>query len=236
MKKLSVIIPTIYKKPLILYKIIELLEKEDVVDEIILISNAECKMSFPYTEKLKAFEPETNAFVCLSWNFAVSTMQNEYFLIMNDDILFPTKFCEKVLNSEILDKEDTGLIGLDVDFINNYDKNMTDDISIPIVEGNMKLEFKPLDKYLKTGDWASAFFGKKENYHVIPDIFNIIYGDNYLLYQNLMRGKINYSVSGVNFNHVHSSSSASKEFSEIIKNDHLGWAWYTINYINQNKF
>ena len=236
MKKLSVIIPTIYKKPLILYKIIELLSSEDVVDEIILISNAECTMSFPYAEKLKFFEPERNAYVCLSWNFGVSIIQNDYFLIMNDDILFPKNFCEKVLNSEIWDKENTGLIGLDVDFINNYDKTITDDIDIPTLDNDVKLEYKPLDKYLKTGDWASAFFGKKDSYHDIPDIFNIIYGDNYLLYQNIMRGKINYSVSGVNFNHVHSSSSASKEFSEIIKNDHLGWAWYTINYINQSKF
>ena len=92
MKKLSVIIPTIYKKPLILYKIIELLSSEDVVDEIILISNAECTMSFPYAEKLKFFEPERNAYVCLSWNFGVSIIQNDYFLIMNDDILFPKNF------------------------------------------------------------------------------------------------------------------------------------------------
>lgn len=235
-KKLSVIIPTIYKKPLVLYKLIEMLNREKVVDEIILISNADCKMSFPYTTKLKVFEPQTNAYVYTSWNFGISIMCNDNFLILNDDILLCENFCEMVLNSDVFDDEKTGLIGLNNDFMKIYDKNSVEDIEFPSKDENAKLTFEPLNKYINVGDWASAMFGRKENYYQVPDCFNIFYGDNYLLYQNIMRGKINYSVSGVTFNHIHNSSSTDPEFYEIIDKDHWAWAFYTINYINKNKY
>ena len=70
-----------------------------------------------------------------------------------------------------------------------------------------------------TGDWGIAIFGKKSNFYTIPDDLKIIYGDNYLLYQNHQNYKQNYSLSNIPFNHIHSSSSASPEFSHIISQD-----------------
>ena len=233
-KKLSVIIPTIYKKPKVLFKIIDMFEREQVVDEIILISNASYSMVFPYSTKLKIYEANTNAFVNESWNFGIDVIQNDNFLIMNDDILIPVGFCELVLNSREFDDEQTGLIGLEDELVINFHKKEYEDIDFP--ESVNEIKLVPLDKYMKVGFWASAFFGKKENYHLIPEIFKIFYGDNYLLYQNKMRNKISYSISGAKFHHIHNASSTEPEFKEIIDKDHYAWAWYTLNYINQNKY
>lgn len=233
-KKLSVIIPTIYKKPKVLFKIIDMLEKEQVVDEVILISNAPYVMTFPYSTKLKIYEANTNAFVNESWNFGIDVIQNDNFLIMNDDILIPVGFCELVLNSKVFNDEKTGLIGLENDSVINFHKNEYDDVEFP--ESVEKINFVPLDKYMNVGFWASAFFGKKENYHFIPEIFRIFYGDNFLLYQNKMRNKISYYICGAKFHHIHNSSSTEPEFKEIIDKDHYAWAWFTLNYINENKY
>jgi hypothetical protein len=70
-----------------------------------------------------------------------------------------------------------------------------------------------------TGDWGSAFFGRKKNYYRIPDELKIIFGDNYLLYSNIQNAKINYQVSGLPFNHIHSQSSAAPEFGGIVSSD-----------------
>ena len=107
---------------------------------------------------------------------------------------------------------------------------------MPQKDENMKLSFEPLDRYMEVGNYASALFGKKENYYQIPDCFNIFFGDNYLLYQNIMRKKINYAVSGVTVNHIHNSSSTDPEFYEIRDKERWAWALYTMNYIKQNKF
>ena len=60
---------------------------------------------------------------------------------------------------------------------------------------------------------------KKENYYVIPEDLKIIYGDNYLLYQNLKNSKINYEIKRIPVNHIHSASSASLEISAIVADD-----------------
>lgn len=233
-KKLSVIIPTIYKKPKVLFKIIDMFEREQVVDEVILISNAPYVMTFPYSTKLKIYEANTNAFVNESWNFGIDVIQNDNFLIMNDDILIPVGFCELVLNSKEFNDEKTGLIGLENDSVINFHKKEYDDIEFP--ESVKEINFFPLEKYMNVGFWASAFFGKKENYHFIPEIFRIFYGDNFLLYQNKMRNKVSYSICGAKFHHIHNSSSTEPEFREVIDKDHYAWAWFTLNYINENKY
>ena len=234
MNKLSVIIPTIYKKPIVLYKSIEQLITEDVVDEIIIISNAPCCMQFPQSPKIVALEPERNAFVNMSWNIGLQHAKNDNFLLLNDDILLPPNYCEKVINSDVFNDEKTGMIGLNNDNIILYHKNFVDDIEIPVEDADSELIFTPLKRYEKTGDWGSAIFGKIENYYFIPKMFQIIFGDNYLLYRNLLNDKINYQVSGVKFNHIHSSSAASSEFSEIIDSDYAAWYYFKENFIKKH--
>ena len=233
MNKLSVVIPTIYKKPSVLYKSIEQLSKEDIIDEIIVISNAPCPMQFPQTPKLIALEPERNAYVNMSWNIGLHNAKNDNFLLLNDDILLPPNYCQRVVESDVFNDETTGLIGLHPNSVVLYNKNEVEDIEIPVEDEHKELIITPIERYEKTGDWGSAIFGKIKNYYYIPKIFQIIFGDNYLLYRNLANNKINYQVSGVKFNHIHSSSAASKEFSDIIDSDYAAWYYFKENYINK---
>lgn len=68
MNKVSVIIPTLYKKPKVLYKLIEVLALDNCVEEIIIISNSKDEITFPNTLKLKIYRPNQNLYVNASWN------------------------------------------------------------------------------------------------------------------------------------------------------------------------
>lgn len=215
MDKVSVIIPTIQKNIKVLAKLVNSLSSDEIVDEILIINNAkeELKTNIP---KVKILQQEQNLYVNASWNLGIKLIKNNIFLIINDDILPCRNYCSIIYNSGILNREDTGLVGINNAFINQKPKN-TEDLQEP--KGSNFVFYKELKNHFGTGDWGSAFFGRKENYYKIPDDIRIIYGDNYLLYNNKKNGKINYTICNINFNHIHSLSSASPEFKEIIRSD-----------------
>lgn len=218
MNKISVIIPTILKNPKVLLKLINLLSDDVAVDEILIIENSGNGLYFPPNDKIKIYNSKENLYVNASWNLGISMIKNERFLIINDDILPVKNFCSLILDSEILEKDDTGLVGIDTRFIKQNDRKSTSDITIPDSK-DTTLKINRMGKILGTGDWGSAYFGKKESYYEIPEDLKIIYGDNYLLKMNQEHKKINYKISGLPFNHIHSLSSASAEFSNIIGSD-----------------
>ena len=214
---ISVVIPTVQKKLKVLYELLVSLSSDSVVDEILLINNKpEQKIEFELN-KLKIYTPKTNLYVNQSWNLGVSMAKNDNFVLMNDDLLVCQDLCKMVVESEVFNSKDTGLIGVSPAFINQFLN--VDIIEKPIVQEGMSIKFSRTDKFLSTGDWGIAIFGKKENYYVIPDDLKIIYGDNYLLYENLKNRKINYEIKNIPFNHIHSSSSASPEFASIVASD-----------------
>ena len=215
MNKISVIIPTIYKKPKVLYKLIETLSSDICVEEILLISNAEQIITLPNTLKLRIYKPEANLYVNASWNIGINLIKQNNFLIINDDILICEDFCKTIVNSDIFNREDTGLIGLNPMSIKQFPSDV-DDLEIPVKSNPIILKYC---KFLDMGDWGSAFLGKKQNYYAIPQDLKIIFGDNYLAYKNLLNNKFIYSISNMKFNHIHSASSASSEFKEICKSD-----------------
>lgn len=221
MERVSVIIPTVQKNPEVLQHLVNILNADYAVSEIIIINNA--VKPFEKTiigTKVKIFSPANYLYVNKSWNVGVILAENDIFLIINDDIICTNDFCTKFLETGIINSPDCGLIGIDNDCIKTYASNKVD-ISFYNVEDTPadKFIFNKLEKYLYTGDWGSAFFGRKSSYYLIPDKFKIIYGDNYLLYQNLHNGHKNYVMSGLYFNHIHSLSSSSPEFSNIIAQD-----------------
>ena len=123
------------------------------------------------------------------------------------------------MDTKILDEPDTGLVGITTCYLTNY-LPKTEDIEIPEMDENEPVSVKPMDdKYLKLGDWGSIFFGKKSSYYEIPDDFKVIYGDNYLLYQNLLNNKKNYSISNAKINHIHSASSGCSAFRNEVISD-----------------
>ena len=222
MDKVSVIIPTIQKNIKVLAKLANSLSADEIVDEILIINNIEkeLKTNIP---KVKILKQEKNLYVNASWNLGISCIKNNIFLIINDDILPCPNYCSIICNSGILNREDTGLVGINNAFINQMPKD-TEDLQEP--ERSNFVYFKELKNHFGTGDWGSAFFGKKENYYKIPDDIRIIYGDNYLLYNNKKNKKINYSICNLEFNHIHSLSSASSEFRKIVASDIASYKKY----------
>ncbi len=215
---LSVIIPTIQKKLKVLTNLIKILEKDEIVSEIILINN---KVDTPLEisgSKVHLYTPKENLFVNESWNQGVEMAHENNVLLLNDDLLVPDNFCSMIVNSQILNQKTTGLVGLSPAIINQFSSNV-DTLEKPGLIVEPKLEFVPLNIYLGTGDWGSAIFTNKNNFYKIPSDLKIIFGDNYILKKNRENGKQNYSISGITINHIHSSSSASPEFSSIVCND-----------------
>lgn len=219
--KISAIIPTLQIKPKVLNKLLNILDEDPAVDEIIVINNAD--KPFKPDKKIKnliIYNSDINLYVNPSWNLGIELMKNDYFLIINDDILCPRNFCSIIMKDGVLQKEDTGLLGLYYWQINNYDTQY-DDINIPEFNEDIGIKYIPFKYCTGTGNWASAFLGHKKNYYKIPDAIQIIYGDNYLLKRNLDSNKKNYFMKNLICNHI-TSATSSLPFS-ILKcdnNDH----------------
>ena len=213
--KISVIIPTLLKNILVLQQLITIMDADSSVSEIILINNT-TKGSYLVGDKLKVYTPKENLYVNQSWNVGVSLIENEFFLIINDDILPPKNFCTQVLNTKILENENTGLVGLDNMYIQSFG---TDIKELEVPTQNSNIYINPMNKILGTGNWGSAFFGKKSKWFDIPSDLKIIFGDNYILQKNIEAHKTNYKISGLKLNHMHSLTSSSGEFADIINKD-----------------
>lgn len=214
---ISVVIPTVQKKMKILNALVSLLAEDSSVNEILIINNKpDSKLNFSGS-KVWVYTPKTNLYVNAAWNLGISLIKNDNFVLMNDDLLVCKNFCSKIVASNVFNAPNTGLIGYSPSYINICkDVEM---LSLPVVDENETPEFLEMKKYMGTQDWGITIFGKKENYYVIPDDLKIIYGDNYLLYQNLKHSKINYEIKSIPVNHIHSASSASSEFSAIVAAD-----------------
>lgn len=208
---LSVIIPTVQKTLNILEELLSILERDSCVDEILLINNKpEVPLNFS-SDKIRIITPEQNLYVNPSWNLGIDEIRNNNFVLMNDDMLIGENFCGKIVNSEVFNSENTGLIGMAGSMIKSFDALCK--------FSNANPEFTILKNHLGTRDWGISIFGRKENYYKIPDDLKIIFGDNYLLYKNKLDKKINYAVSNLPCRHMHSVSSASDEFSQIVGED-----------------
>ena len=95
-KKLSIIIPTLQKRPEFLYQLVNSLVKDDSVGEVIVIDNSTKGLDFN-NEKVKVIIPQENLFVNRSWNLGVQESKYDYIGIFNDDICIPEGFCSKII-------------------------------------------------------------------------------------------------------------------------------------------
>ena len=215
MSKLSVIIPTLQMKRKVLIKSVSQLLRDDVVDEIIVINNL---VDTPLQDevfshkKVKIYTPKENLFVNPSWNLGVEMARNNKFLLLNDDILFEENYCTRVLEHEVWNEQYLGLIGMYSQYIDERDKNSSDDLDYPPMN-NEPLSMLETFDFKLPGHWGVAIFGDKKNYYEIPDDFKIIYGDNYLIYANIKDGKTCYCFKGIRAVHLYSSSSSSNDSS-----------------------
>ena len=209
--KISVIIPTVQKALDVLNELIQTISQDECVTEILVINNKpETALDYDIP-KVRVITPHENLYVNKSWNLGVFIAQNNNFVLLNDDLLVSKDFCGKIVNSDIFNDANTGLIGMSNSMLKRFNENVTFSNDAP--------RFTKLKEHLHTGDWGCAIFGKKENYYKIPYKLKIIYGDNYLLYQNKLAGKQNYAIANLPCKHIHSASCASPEFSSIVVKD-----------------
>lgn len=213
----SIIIPTMQKDVEILNKLIFELDNSSLVDEILIIDNS-TKGFLSNSKKVRVVVPKENLFVNPAWNLGVREAKNEIVGIFNDDILLPLNFIEEV-NNFIQKTPDFGIIGLDSNYIRNYEKK-----DFETYPNNSKLTFKPFDKTIYTEYFGSAFFIKKENYYEIPKNIKVWCGDNYLLKKNLDNHKTNYEIIGAEIKHLKSMTVGNKKFEKICENDVYNYA------------
>lgn len=203
-KKLSVIIPTLQKRPEFLHQLTETLVKDCSVGEVIIIDNSTKGLNFN-DEKVRIIIPEENLFVNKSWNLGVREAKYDYIGILNDDICIPENFCSKIIE-EI--SEDIGVIGTDgYSMINKSYEPET------ITENSFTLEEVDYVTY----NYGVMLFMHKNNYYPIPEVLKIFYGDDYLLVMNKKHKKKNYVIE--NLKMYHYGSLSSKAFSDLIKQE-----------------
>ena len=91
MDKLSIIIPTMQRNTKILDMLVSQLDKNNIIDEIIIIDNSLKGYSFD-SSKISVHTPISNMYVNPSWNYGVKLAKSNYIGILNDDLLLPEKF------------------------------------------------------------------------------------------------------------------------------------------------
>lgn len=213
----SIIIPTMQKDVEILNKLIFELDNSSLVDEILIIDNS-TKGFLSNSKKVRVIVPKENLFVNPAWNLGVREAKNEIVGIFNDDILLPLNFIEEV-NNFIQKTPDFGIIGLDSNYMRNYEKK-----DFETYPNNSKLTFRPFKKTIYTEYFGSAFFIKKENYYEIPKNIKVWCGDNYLLKKNLDNNKTNYEIIGAEIKHLKSMTVGNKKFEKICEKDVYNYA------------
>lgn len=200
------------KCPQILNRLVEELLESSAVGEIIIIDNSCQGYSYP-EEKVRVLTPKKNLFVNRAWNLGVENAKYDYIGVLNDDLLIPKNLCEQVLNF-LKNNADCGLVGLDSSVIENTDLG-----SFGTYPNNAQAEYSEIEKTIYTNYWGAAFFGKKENYHKIPNNLKIWCGDNYLLKQNIDRNKSCYEIKQIKVKHLGSLTCKNPKFDKIKEQD-----------------
>ena len=214
---LSIVIPTMQKNTDVLNKLVKELVEDAIIDEIVIIDNSLKGYKFD-SSKVKVIVPKKNLYVNPAWNLGIKNIKNEYFGILNDDILLPKNFCSQVYEF-LKNTDNTGLVGLDSTVIHDTPAQEFD-----TYPENEELRFQPCEYKLYTKYWGSAIFGKKGSYYNIPENIKIWCGDNYLMKMNNDDKKINYEVVGGTIKHLRSLSSRDPVFSKIKEADIYNYA------------
>lgn len=215
MNKVSVVIPTLQKNVEVLKKLLYQLEKDNSVSEIILIDNS--KKGFELSiSKLRVIVPakSENLYVNQAWNLGVKEAKEEFYALINDDILICDNYCTKIVNL-IENTPDLGVLGMDEFSVIN-----TDIESYP-EDTNFSLK---LDNGLRRDSWGVAIWGKKSDYVNIPKNIKIWCGDDFIRYIAKEQGKNVYALTDAIIYHLDGLSSRNITLSDIKCNDLLEYA------------
>lgn len=194
------IIPTVYMAETITY-LLSVLNFHPLVDEIILIENAERPVKLPNYRKLRVVNDGSNLMCNKSWNLGVSLTKSKYYALCNDDILFNEKMIGDIM-SFYENHDDVNLIGMD--------------------RTQFETEIEPhyfgfsIQRKREYG-WGTLIFGKTELYTPIPEDLVHFAGDEYL---HQFSPKTCYGYLGFKvFGKMSASSNYVSNFNEIINED-----------------
>jgi len=178
MKKIDIIIPTMWKEP----KIIDYIKSYvncPYINKVILVDNdyrARIKSDILNSTKVELVDYKRNIYVNPAWNEGFYRSTQEILCILNDDIFVDISLFEFISN---LNFSDIDLIGVHLQgsidnfhIIEHFDKK----------EQLFKLN---INRHEPIGGQSYAFgvcmFIKKKSYRVIPSLYQIWYGDDFLI-------------------------------------------------------
>lgn len=151
--KLSVVIPTLWLVDFFINNL-ESIHRSPLVEEIIIISNANNAPNLSYLPKVKILQMPTNIGVNPAWNLGVKQANNEDILILNDDFTFDLNFLTEVIKF----KDQYAMLAINRD---KSEKNLVDVTKRP-------------------DGFGCAFYVNRKHYVVIPDNIKIYFGDDWL--------------------------------------------------------
>lgn len=161
--KFSIIIPTMWLSEYLI-KMIDIYNRCDLIDDIIIIDNAPNRRVKLTSKKLNIVTKGSNIYVNPAWNWGVSLAKNDNIVIINDDLLFNENDFIKLLNQSAIILKDNMVIG--------PNENCFNQMGLVIDE----LKITEVNKPFNYG-FGTCMIMKSSSYTIIPDDILIFHGD-----------------------------------------------------------
>lgn len=206
----SVIIPTMYKAPDILAKLLDELEECECVGEILVIDNSGTGFTRS-SSKTTVIIPNTNLYVNPAWNYGVEHTKYPYVAILNDDIITSRDLLSRMLNF-LEENPNCGIVGPHFSSRTPREK-----FAEYPKDGELKFRVAPT----LYGFFGAAMFGRRDRFQNIPKELIISYGDHFYFSDCKKRGLTNYWIMEPPVWHLQSLTSGekSKKIQRIWRHD-----------------
>jgi hypothetical protein len=219
---ITFVIPTLWKSERIKDTIesFKLSDRKDI--ELIIIDNTNSDFK-DRDSRITVIKVKKNIFVNPAWNIGATLTKNNYICLLNDDISLNVNCLLNNFEKLIESDPNFGMIGLYKRNFNVDDYNSDSD----------KLQLVELDN--RPFGFGCMMILKKENYVMIPDIFKVFFGDDYLYFFNkdINHRKI-YWIEGLKT--PGEISVTSKDFdSDHMQQEYAFWDQEINALINKNK-
>jgi GR25 family glycosyltransferase involved in LPS biosynthesis len=216
LEKISVIIPTIWKANNYLRRSLQDLDRENLVEEIILINNnkEETPNWIKNIKKVKLIDPGERLYFNKSVNLGVDLCKNDICCVLNDDVIIINRNIFKYISKEFNHK--LGAIFISKDSINAYGNDLP-------------IKLKKIHK-LTHGN-GMLFFVRKSSFVKIPEKLVHHFGDRFTASINNLQKKQNYTIQGFK---IRTKESASQKYAKgVISKD---WRIHKEVFNNLNQF
>ena len=223
-KKISVIIPTVWKSLNYMSQSLMDLDKVNCIEEVIVIDNDKSKTPnwINKIKKVKLVDSGKRMYFNESVNFGINLCKNDICCIYNDDIISDTRIFDYIKNNS---KKKDGCIFMSPEYINtkktssgklkNINNIYTGEGGLPHGSGML-------------------MFARKNNFIKIPKDIVHHFGDNFMFKINQKQGFENYYIEGFPIQTPRNGGASSDiNVDKIIKKD---WEIHKKIFNNLNKF